>query len=83
MLPTEPLWRPDEAAAFLKVAPKTLHRWKQQGRVPFIRIGRTIRYNPEALRALVLASSTTAVPAAGGGSSTPGVDLQALTPREQ
>jgi len=41
------------AAAFLGVAPRTLYKWAAQGRLPVIRLGRSVRFRMSALRALV------------------------------
>lgn len=44
-----------EAAAFLRVAQGTLQQWRAAGKgPPFHRLGRTIRYDREALRMWLL-----------------------------
>ena len=35
------------------VSVRTVIDWRNAGKLPFIRIGRSIRYRPESLRALV------------------------------
>ena len=42
------------AAGFLGVAPRTLYKWAAQGRLPVVRLGRSVRFRMSALRALVL-----------------------------
>lgn len=49
----EPLLTPDEVAQMLGMKPSTLVRWRRlkQG-PPYVRVGhRTVRYQPEAVRA--------------------------------
>jgi DNA-binding transcriptional MerR regulator len=38
-----------EAARLISVSPRHLHNLRQQGLVPFARLGRSIRYSPKAL----------------------------------
>ena len=42
-----------QAAAFINVSPKTLPVWRSTGRyaIPYIKIGRKVRYRVEDLRA--------------------------------
>jgi excisionase family DNA binding protein len=47
------LLRPREAATALGVAPRTLWRWTRKGVVPYVRIGKVIRYPYKALLAWV------------------------------
>lgn len=42
-----------EAAAILRVVPRTLERWARDGELVPVRIGRTVRYAPEDIRALL------------------------------
>ena len=37
------------AAEQLRVAQKTLYKWVEAGQVPFVRIGRLVRFRPEDL----------------------------------
>ncbi len=39
-----------EAARILGISPRTLWTLRTEGKIPFIRIGRSIRYSVEALR---------------------------------
>jgi excisionase family DNA binding protein len=40
----EPLMTEKEMAAYLRIRPRQLFNWRADGLVPFIRIGRAIRY---------------------------------------
>jgi excisionase family DNA binding protein len=46
-----------EAASLLKLSHHTLYRWVVEGRVPTVRLGRRLLFDPDALRAWVLARS--------------------------
>ena len=53
----------DEAAALLKLQPATLATWRVRGRphLPFVRVGRCVRYRPQDISAFIeghLASHT-------------------------
>ena len=50
------------ACAFLGVAPRTLRSWVALGRVPVVRIGRTVRFDVRDLEALVEAAKGRALP---------------------
>lgn len=50
-----PLIDVPEAASRLGIAPKTIYKWIEQGRLPFVRIGRLIRLREEDLEAWVCA----------------------------
>lgn len=45
----------DEAAALLKVQPATLAAWRVRGRpnLPFVRVGRCVRYRQQDIRAFI------------------------------
>ncbi|MBR1840661.1 MAG: helix-turn-helix domain-containing protein [Alphaproteobacteria bacterium] len=45
----------EEAAAYLKLKPNTLERWRSQypHRLPFVKIGRTVKYRLEDLQAFI------------------------------
>ena len=58
----EPVWPPwlpkrlltiDEAAALLRVSPRTVRRLIADGSVEVVRIGRSVRLRPEKLAALI------------------------------
>jgi excisionase family DNA binding protein len=42
-----------EAAEKLHASLRTIIDWRNRGLVPFLRIGRSIRYRPESLQAMV------------------------------
>jgi len=42
-----------EVAEKLSVSTRTVIDWRNAGKIPFIRIGRSIHYRPESLRALL------------------------------
>ena len=39
-----------EAAEKLGLAPQTLRTWVHQGRIPFLKLGRAVRFSPEMLQ---------------------------------
>ena len=43
----------NEAVSFLRCSKPTLHRWKKEGIVPFVRIGTNIRYKESDLKKLI------------------------------
>ena len=45
----------EEAAEYLKLKPNTLERWRSQfpNRLPFVKIGRTVKYRLEDLQAYI------------------------------
>ena len=47
------LLRDTEVAKRFNVSIRTIIDWRNAGKIPFIRIGRSIRYRPESIRALV------------------------------
>lgn len=57
VLDSEPLIATPEAAAMLGVSTGTLEVWRCTNRysVPYVRLGRAIRYSPAALRAWIAA----------------------------
>jgi len=44
------LLSPRDAAKALSISEKTLYNYREAGEIPFVRIGRAVRYSPEALR---------------------------------
>jgi excisionase family DNA binding protein len=42
-----------EVAKRFNVSLRTVIDWRNQGKLPYLRIGRSIRYRPESIRALV------------------------------
>lgn len=55
--PIESLWDVPTAAAYLGVATATLYSWVEQRppRIPHLRIGRRVRFDPAELREWALA----------------------------
>lgn len=49
----ERLLTTNEACEFLRCSKPTLHRWKKNGTIPFIRIGSNIRYKQTDLEKLI------------------------------
>ena len=46
------LWRYEDLAAYLQVAPQTVRKWVSQGKIPpscVVRLGRLVRFKPEYL----------------------------------
>lgn len=52
-LPLSGLLTRAEAAEFLKVSPRTLHRLTTAGALPIVRIGRQVRIHPDDLARLI------------------------------
>jgi len=44
-----PLWTVREAAHYLKLKPGTVYELVERGRIPHVRIGRSIRFDADAL----------------------------------
>lgn len=56
----EPLWKDVQLAEYLGVDVKSLERWRREGTgPPFIRAGRQVRYDPQAVRAWLEERTTT------------------------
>lgn len=51
----ETLLTPREAAALLNVSERTLWGLGNRGEIPVVRLGRATRYDPEDVRALIVA----------------------------
>lgn len=51
-----------EAAARLQVCDRTLRKERQAGNIPYILIGRCVRYHPDDLAQLIASKRTTAAP---------------------
>ena len=43
------LQTPKEIAALLKVSPKSVYYWVKRNEIPYIRVGRHLRFNPEVV----------------------------------
>ena len=46
----EALWTVREAAAFLRLGRNTIYEWAASGKLPSVRLGSRIRFEPSALR---------------------------------
>jgi excisionase family DNA binding protein len=46
----EGLWTVREAAAFLRLGRNTIYEWAASGKLPSLRLGSRIRFQPSALR---------------------------------
>jgi excisionase family DNA binding protein len=49
----EPLLRPADAAKLLAISERTLRRLTATGRIPVVRFGWTVRYDPADIQALI------------------------------
>ncbi len=63
---TEKLKPPDEAATYLGIKEQTLAVWRSSGRygLPFVRVGRAIRYRESDLKSWIEQRTATSVVAA-------------------
>ncbi|HEU5300385.1 MAG TPA: helix-turn-helix domain-containing protein [bacterium] len=43
----------DEVAEILRVSRQSIYRWADNGTLPCIKVGRAVRFDPEAIRLLV------------------------------
>jgi excisionase family DNA binding protein len=53
LAPTYRLLKADEVAGILNVTERTARRWAESGVIPSIRLGRTVRFRPEDVAALL------------------------------
>ncbi|MER6590789.1 helix-turn-helix domain-containing protein [Micromonospora purpureochromogenes] len=57
----EPLWEIEDVSAYLRVPVQTLYQWrKRKYGPPAARVGRHLRYDPDAVRAWFANQSTAA-----------------------
>ncbi len=47
-----------EVAAILRVTPSTIYTWTRQGQLPYVRVGRLIRFTPEQITEFLARSGT-------------------------
>jgi excisionase family DNA binding protein len=59
--------RPDELAKCLKVSNAAVYQWVARGTIPYLRIGKIIRFNPEDIGEWLKAKRVAATKAPGGG----------------
>ena len=50
----------NQLGEYLSVSPKTIFQWSKQGRIPVIRMGSALRFDPKAI-ATWLGTHTTAI----------------------
>lgn len=50
---TEPLWRVADCARALSVHPRTIYLLSERGELPSVKIGRSLRFDPRAIRAFI------------------------------
>lgn len=56
----EPLWTVQEVACFLAVSSKTVRAWQYAHRIPFLKIGGTVRFVPQQVQHWALGLSVLA-----------------------
>jgi excisionase family DNA binding protein len=49
----QPLLKPKEAARMLSISERSLWKFTRSGEIPFVQIGRSVRYDPKDLEALI------------------------------
>ena len=54
----EPLWDAKDVAAYLKVSRSWVYHQAEAGRLPYIRVGGLVRFDPRALRAHIARHGT-------------------------
>ena len=62
----ETLWDETQAAAVLKLEPKTLNQWrarKKADQPPYVKVGRLVRYRPSAVAAWITERERSSSPA--------------------
>lgn len=61
----EPLWTVTDVAQFLSVTTKTVRAWQLEHKLPFLKIGGTVRFVPAEIR--TWATNHAVVSGTGGG----------------
>lgn len=67
-MPDEPLWTANDVARFLAVSPSTVRCWQRAHRLPFFKIGGTVRFFPDEVRRWPTGRSRSTELSAGVGS---------------
>lgn len=49
----EPLWKVPDVARFLSMSPSWVYKKAEAGRLPCVRIGASLRFRPEEIRAFL------------------------------
>lgn len=44
------LWKHEDVAAYLRIAPQTVRNWVKAKKIPFLKIGGVNRFDPDAIR---------------------------------
>ena len=52
---SNPLWNVAETASFLRIHQKTLYDWAGRGKIPCVRIGSRLRFDPQDITRWVAA----------------------------
>lgn len=56
----EPLWTIGDVAAYLQVSAHTVRKWHERGRIPSMKVGRGVRFDPSAVRRWALSQRPSA-----------------------
>lgn len=56
----EPLWDVRQAARYLNISEKTIRNKCSNGDFPYVKVGGSLRFRPEEVRALVVSFAPTA-----------------------
>jgi excisionase family DNA binding protein len=57
-MPVEALWDANDVARYLKVSRSWVYQRAEAGLLPYVRVGGLLRFDPESIRAFVLAPAT-------------------------
>ncbi|HSH59106.1 MAG TPA: helix-turn-helix domain-containing protein [Acidimicrobiales bacterium] len=49
-MPDEPLWTASDVAEFLSISERTVRAWQLDHKLPYLKIGGTVRFIPEEIR---------------------------------
>ena len=49
VLSPDPLWTPDQVATYFGLRKSTIYAWVEAGRLPYLKIGRLLRFDPRML----------------------------------
>jgi excisionase family DNA binding protein len=52
-MPMEALWDANDVARYLKVSRSWVYQRAEAGRLPYVRVGGLLRFDPESIRAFV------------------------------
>ena len=54
--PEAELWTVADVAAAWQVSPRTIRMWQQDGSIPYLKLGRLVRFDPQVMRDFAHAS---------------------------